>query len=472
MTLRLAALKHVYELSEICAKAKEPYSTSDLSTLRDLLTALSSYDHNLIISWFRLQEKLLPLELLWLLQSQGLVQFTTHIYYKTNLIAGLSEQFEKQIWCQDETLRQNCAETVAGLLATLVNLGPHTSRHVCGPAQQLLETVMEKFVDRLFEDSSVPEIPVPFLSKLLGSSVCVQSRLQVFCVSVLRTFVQSVRKGVTVEEAIQDQSELYTTSKSSPVITEVVSKILSKLPAEDVINELSKIVLEEQFNWRWLLTTVSVFVSLSTQGAETLKATVENWMMQAFSSKDSRLLSAAVLCARQCCTENMQVFGSYATWFGGLQVRPASAFKFLFSFLSEMVPFEPVLCLKIHVNKVPSVPANCHSVVADYTNLAKTRLADLKQTTDYVGLFGEYTTTEQEGREADVAKVVAYFNQTREIMKIVLEASVFRKQFYEKVFLAELLKDYNLRHVEFIKKLYSIGKIPHALYNRWRQQRF
>ncbi|XP_046689231.1 Fanconi anemia group A protein homolog isoform X1 [Homalodisca vitripennis] len=391
---------------------------------------------------------------------------------KTNLIAGLSDQFEKQIWCQDETLRQNCAETVAGLLATLVNLGPHTSRHVYGPAQQLLETVVEKFVDRLFEDSSVPEIPVPFLSKLLGSSVCVQSRLQVFCVSVLRTFVQSVRKGVTVEEAIRDQSELYTTSKSSPVTTEIISKVLSKLPAEDVINELSKIVLEEQFNWRWLLTTVSVFVSSSTQGAETLKATVENWMIQAFSSKDSRLLSAAVLCARQCCTENMQVFGSYATWFGGLQVRPASAFKFLFSFLSEMVPFEPVLCLKIHVNKVPSVPANCHSVVADYTNLAKTRLADLKQTTDYVGLFGEYTTTEQEGREADVAKVVAYFNQTREIMKIVLEASVFRKQFYEKVFLAELLKDYNLRHVEFIKKLYSIGKIPHALYNRWRQQWF
>uniref|UniRef100_A0A1B6MLU8 Uncharacterized protein n=1 Tax=Graphocephala atropunctata TaxID=36148 RepID=A0A1B6MLU8_9HEMI len=329
-------------------------------------------------------------------------------------------------------------------------------------------TNVGQFVDRLLEDPLVPEEPVPFLSRLLGSSVCVQSRRKVFCVSLLRTLVQFSPESVTVEEAVRDQPELYTLSKSPPAITQVISEVMSELPAKDVVDELSKIVLEEQFNWHWLLTTMSVFVASCVQGAETLKVVVERWLSQACATKDTHLLSAAVLCARQCSGQNCQGFGSYATWFGSLQVRPTSAFTFLYSFLSELVPYEPVLFLKIHVNKVPSAPANCHSAVADYATLAKTRLADLNQTTDYVGLFGEYTTTEQEGREADVAKVIAHFHQTKQIMNIVLEASVFRRQFYEKVFLTELLKSKDLEHAEFIEKLYSVGKIPHGLYSKWQ----
>lgn len=78
----------------------------------------------------------------------------------------------------------------------------------------------------------------------------------------------------------------------------------------------------------------------------------------------------------------------------------------------------------------------------------------------------------QEGRKSDVAKVVAHFKQTKEVMKIVLEASVFRRRFYEEVFLAELLKDNNKEHGELIDKLYSLGKIPHGMYNRWQQLNF
>lgn len=73
----------------------------------------------------------------------------------------------------------------------------------------------------------------------------------------------------------------------------------------------------------------------------------------------------------------------------------------------------------------------------------------------------------QEGREADIAKVILHFKQTKEVMKAVLEASVFRRQFYEKVFLADLLKYNSVEHVEFIEKLYCMGKIPHRLYNGW-----
>lgn len=73
----------------------------------------------------------------------------------------------------------------------------------------------------------------------------------------------------------------------------------------------------------------------------------------------------------------------------------------------------------------------------------------------------------QEGREADVAKVMSHFKQTKEVMKVVLEASVFRRQFYEKVFLADLLKYNDPEHAGFIEKLFSMGKIPHKMYTVW-----
>lgn len=81
----------------------------------------------------------------------------------------------------------------------------------------------------------------------------------------------------------------------------------------------------------------------------------EGWVVRACTSRDANLLSSALLIARQCCAESPAKFCSYSSWFGGLQVRPASAFIFFFEFLSQLVPYEPVLCLKIHVNKVRSM---------------------------------------------------------------------------------------------------------------------
>lgn len=80
--------------------------------------------------------------------------------------------------------------------------------------------------------------------------------------------------------------------------------------------------------------------------------TIDGWMSTACSIGNSQLLSVALLCARQCCATNNQVFGLYSTWFGSLQIRSASGFNFFMQFLSQLVPSEPALYLKIHVNKV------------------------------------------------------------------------------------------------------------------------
>lgn len=85
---------------------------------------------------------------------------------------------------------------------------------------------------------------------------------------------------------------------------------------------------------------------------------IDKWLVQSCANKNADILSAALLCARQCCVENSAKFGSYSSWFGNLQLRPASAYTYFFNFLSELVPYEPVLYLKIHVNKVSSYTFN------------------------------------------------------------------------------------------------------------------
>lgn len=76
----------------------------------------------------------------------------------------------------------------------------------------------------------------------------------------------------------------------------------------------------------------------------------------------------------------------------------------------------------------------------------------------------------QEGQESDVQRAILLFQETKEIPKPLLEAHVFRRQYYEKVFVKRLLslsESEDKKRAELIKKLQSVGKIPSALYRSW-----
>lgn len=80
----------------------------------------------------------------------------------------------------------------------------------------------------------------------------------------------------------------------------------------------------------------------------------------------------------------------------------------------------------------------------------------------------------QEGRQSDVNRVLAHFSETGEIIKTVIEASVFRRQYYEKTFLPELLKVSESKDANracLIKKLQSMGKIPQGMFNKWSKKK-
>ncbi|CAH1403348.1 unnamed protein product [Nezara viridula] len=126
--------------------------------------------------------------------------------------------------------------------------------------------------------------------------------------------------------------------------------------------------------------------------------------------------------------------------------------------------------VKTFLSEVPTIPASCRKHFSEYIALCKTRLSDLNETTDYIGIFNDYYEKDEEGQEADVCRAISIFQENQEIPKPLLEASVFRKQYYEKVFLKRLLsvpESSDAKRAELINKLHSAGKISKTLYNRW-----
>lgn len=79
----------------------------------------------------------------------------------------------------------------------------------------------------------------------------------------------------------------------------------------------------------------------------------------------------------------------------------------------------------------------------------------------------------QNRHEADILKVLESFKSTGQVMRVVLEASVFRNKYFIDTFLKTLmdsnLVDNQLRN-KFIEKLNSMNKIPKSMYMKWKKE--
>ncbi|KAL4685492.1 hypothetical protein H8959_001089 [Pygathrix nigripes] len=116
-----------------------------------------------------------------------------------------------------------------------------------------------------------------------------------------------------------------------------------------------------------------------------LKDWVARLMAQAFESCQLDSMVTAFLVVRQAALEGPSAFQSYADWFKasfgstrGYHGCSKKTLVFLFTFLSDLVPFESPRYLQVHILHPPLVPSKYRSLLTDYISLAKTRLADLK----------------------------------------------------------------------------------------------
>uniref|UniRef100_A0A146MBE8 Fanconi anemia group A n=1 Tax=Lygus hesperus TaxID=30085 RepID=A0A146MBE8_LYGHE len=272
---------------------------------------------------------------------------------------------------------------------------------------------------------------------------------------------------------LRRHTEMWSSQKLNVGTAFSVAKMLSFLSPEVIISELKTAADLLPFRWKNILTVMSILVTEHNESASLLKGLIDSWLKTGLEENNKDSLFLALVATRHCCAEKTEQFPNYITWFGSAQPSSPPHFVTFFKFLTELVPHEPPLYLKIHVNKVPAAPSGCQTVLTDYIALAKTRLSDLNETTDYLSIFNKCHDTEEENHASDVLQLINHFKATNEIAKPIIEASVFRKQYYEKVFLKYLLKRSTHEDptiVQVIHKLNSLGKIPPSLFDSWKSK--
>ncbi|XP_075221394.1 Fanconi anemia group A protein homolog [Lycorma delicatula] len=466
---------NVISLSEICCSIKQQSGKNFddwCLKVRDLVKLIHSCDSRFLIirEFFNLEKECLPVPLLWGLEVQDLFHFPVYLALRPNFISELAEELIDTLFSEGA---MNKSAVIVLLRPTFVSAHLHDPVLGC-PSEKFHSVFQKMYISRVLSNLNGRETDL--ILKLTKECGLLSKPLILFVKQMLRNVLLHINHTEllpTVTDAINKHSS-WSYLKTPQHIIEFIKQLLDCLSVEDVFKLFQSLLVDDNrdLNLKWFLITVSTLIITNPDAGLVIKKTSDQWFKEAVVKRSKHSLGIVILLIRHCFAESVPPFISYASWYGSLDVHldASHEFKFVFDFLSEMVPHEPSLYLKIHINKVPSAPVGAHEALSDYIMLAKTRLADLKESTDFIGLFGEYKTTEKEGRESDIARVLQHFKETGKVMKTILEAYVFRRNYYERVFLADLLQtvlDKKDPRYLFIEKLYALGKCPYAMYMDW-----
>ncbi|KAM9191848.1 Fanconi anemia group A protein [Dugong dugon] len=253
-----------------------------------------------------------------------------------------------------------------------------------------------------------------------------------------------------VSDAVQMQRE-WTFVRTSPLLTSLYRRLFSVLSPEELLGCMQEVLDMHEVNWRHVLSCMSTLVVCLPDVQQLVRDWVARLVAQAFESFDPESLVPAFLIIRQAALEGPTMFPPYADWFKatfgsarGPHSRSKKALVFLFTFLSDLVPFEPPQYLKVHVLHPPLVPERLRPLLTDYIALARTRMADLKVSIEDMGLYEDLSSagsaTEPHSQALqDVEKALEVFTHTGRIPVAVMEASIFRRAYYLSHFLPALL---------------------------------
>ncbi|XP_069676778.1 uncharacterized protein [Periplaneta americana] len=383
--------------------------------------------------------------------------------------------------------KQDMAKELISLLLCVANIpGPDDDemKAIAEECNDIIEDVTKRAMETILsvslnttEEVKLSKNPKNYLSLLLDEPPLTSELLEPFLTQHLVSTL-TYKPDVDIKDAVSKQTDwLY--SRSPSVLISVIKSMLVGLQT-DSLEVLKDLLKEENVNWRLLLICVSVYLHSMPEGGKELKSLVDWLLNKAFLSRSTYLLSATFLIARQCCAEGCAPwFTSYMSWFGSTFGPESSwatrtsatqqTFEFFMNFLTNLVPYEPSLCLKVHINKAPASPPNSFCLLGDYVTLAKTRLMDLNEAPGF-GIFGPESNTEQ-----DIEFALKYFEtHNGEVAQILLDASVFRRQHFEQEFVGKLLTPRVLPDIpdtraRFIGKLHSMGKISHSTFNRYQE---
>ncbi|XP_029010104.1 Fanconi anemia group A protein-like [Betta splendens] len=314
-----------------------------------------------------------------------------------------------------------------------------------------------------------------FDTSLCGVSVSADGLQRFFTHSLTQTLTYKPR--LTVSDAITQQNE-WTFGKASGLLTSLLRKLAVIFSEELLLRHLQQVLETSEVNWKHVLCFLSTLLVYSPQAQPSLTELLSRLLASAFEGYDLENMIMAFLLARQAALEGPSVFTSYSDWFkmcfGGSNSCHATSKKslvFLLKFLSDLVPFEPSQYLKVHILHPPYVPMKHRSLLMEYVSLAKTRLADLKESVEDMGLYEDVSGADG-ASVPDVEKAVSLFESTGRISATVMEASIFRRPYFLTRFLPALLTPRLLpvkadARMTFIEALKKADKIPAAQYSSY-----
>ncbi|XP_075931811.1 Fanconi anemia group A protein isoform X2 [Anarhichas minor] len=321
-----------------------------------------------------------------------------------------------------------------------------------------------------------------FDASLCGASASVETLQRFFTHSLTQTLTYKPR--LTVSDAIALQNE-WTFAKANRLLTSLFRKLAVIFSVEQLLCHLQQVLETHEVNWKHVLCFLSTLLVYNPCAQLSLRELLSRLLSSAFEGYDLENMITAFLLARQGALEGPAIFPSYSNWFkmsfgggSGYHATSKKSLVFLLKFLSDLVPFEPPQYLKVHILQPPYVPVKHRSLLMEYVSLAKTRLADLKESVEDMGLYedvsgaGGASLQPQCQAVQDVEKAVSLFESTGRISATVMEASIFRRPYFLARFLPALLTPRMLpvkadARMSFIEALKKADKIPAAQYSSY-----
>ncbi|PWA22129.1 hypothetical protein CCH79_00020165 [Gambusia affinis] len=316
-------------------------------------------------------------------------------------------------------------------------------------------------------------------ASLCGGSVSPEALQRFFAHCLTQIFTWNPQ--LTVSDAVTSQND-WTVAKAGRCLTSLCCKLAVIFSVEQLLHHLQQVLETHEVNWKHVLVFVSTLLVYDQSAQSSLSELLCRLLSSAFGGYDLEKLITAFLLARQGALEGAGVFPSYTDWFkmsfggrSGFHAGSKKSLVFLLKFLSDLVPFEPPQYLKVHILHPPFVPPKLRSLLMEYVTLAKTRLADLQESVEDMGLYEDVSAAGaslQSQAAQDVEKAVCLFESSGRIPATVMEASIFRRPYFLTRFLPVLLKPraFPLKadaQMNFIEALKQAEKIPAAQYSQY-----
>ncbi|KAM6936883.1 Fanconi anemia group A protein [Xenentodon cancila] len=386
-------------------------------------------------------------------------------------------------------VQQRVLSTVLGVLVgTGFELSPDSAADkkisllCCSVLDDMLSWILDTVDKSLTSPGAGAKLWIEmFDASLCGGSASAEALQRFFTHSLTQTL--TYKPQLTVSDAIALQNE-WTFAKASCLLNMLFRKLAVIFSVELLLRHLQQVLETHEVNWKHVLCFLSTLLIYYPSAQPSLKELLSRLLSSAFEGYDLESVITAFLLARQGALEGPAVFSSYSDWFkmsfgsgSGYHANSKKSLVFLLKFLSDLVPFEPPQYLKVHILHPPFVPAKHRNLLMEYVSLAKTRLADLKESVEDMGLYQDVSCAgaavqPQCQAAQDVEKAVSLFESTGRISATVMEASIFRRPYFLTRFLPALLKPRLLPvkpdpRMSFIEALKKADKIPGVQYTSY-----